>query len=141
MFCVQNFLTNLSQESLCLLLTSLLASAVFLVYSSLSSSFFEFSHFMYDFLFLFVLFGHPIFFNAFSCFVSLFFLDFRLLPILICFVNFSILSQCLFHFSLYCLSVVSLFGCKAILCFHYLAILFVYTTTHCSLYGLLCDLG
>ena len=46
------FVTNLSQESLCPLLTSLLASAVFLLYSSLSSSFFESSHFLYDFFFV-----------------------------------------------------------------------------------------
>jgi len=45
------FVTNLSQESLCLLLTSRLASAVFLLYFSLSSSFFEFSHFFVWFFF------------------------------------------------------------------------------------------
>jgi len=48
---ISKFVTNLSQESLCLLLVSLLASAVFLLYSSLSSSFFEFSHFLNDFFF------------------------------------------------------------------------------------------
>ena len=48
------FVTNLSQESLCLLLSSLLASAVFLFYSSLSSSFLQFSHF-YVFFPLFLL--------------------------------------------------------------------------------------
>ena len=50
----------------------------------------------------------------------LLFLNFHLLLILICFVSFSILSQCLFHLPLYCLSAVSLFGCTAILCFHHL---------------------
>jgi len=90
------FVTNLSQESVCLviLLTYLLASAVFLLYSSLSSSFFEFSHFVFFSLFLLiVLFGHPIFLNTFSYFVSLFFLNFDLLLILTSFVNFSIPSQ------------------------------------------------
>jgi len=62
--------TNLYQESLCLLLTSLLASAVFLLYSSLSSSFFEFSPFcmIFPLFLLIVLFGHPIFLNTFSYF-------------------------------------------------------------------------
>jgi len=85
--------TNMSQESLCLLLTSLLASAVFLLYSSLSSSFFEFSHFymIFSLFLLIVLFGHPIFLNTFSCFVSLLFLNFHLLLILKCFVSFSTL--------------------------------------------------
>ena len=46
------FVTNLSQERLCLLLTSLLASAVFLLYSSLFSSFFEFCHFYMIFFFV-----------------------------------------------------------------------------------------
>jgi len=46
------FVTNLSQESLCLFLTSLLASAVFILYSSLSSCFFEFNHFLYNFFFV-----------------------------------------------------------------------------------------
>ena len=46
--------TNLSQESIHLLLTSLLASAVFLLYSSLSSSYFEFNDIIWLFsLFLF----------------------------------------------------------------------------------------
>ena len=60
------FVTNWSQESLCLLLTSLLASAVFLLYSSLSSSFFEFNHFymIFSLFLLIVLFGHPIFLNT-----------------------------------------------------------------------------
>jgi hypothetical protein len=54
------FVTNLSQEALCLL-TYILAVAVFLLYSILSSSFFEFSHFYVIFLrLLIVLFGHPI---------------------------------------------------------------------------------
>jgi hypothetical protein len=68
------FVTNLSQEVLCLLLTSLFAIVVFLLYSILSSSFFEFIHFLYDFslLILIVLFCHPIFVNIFSCFGSLF---------------------------------------------------------------------
>ena len=48
------FVKNLSQESLCLLLTSLLASAVFLLYSSLSSSFFESSHFYMTFSLLLI---------------------------------------------------------------------------------------
>ena len=83
------FATDLSQESLCLL-TSLLASAVFLLYSGLSSSFFEFGHFymIFSLFLLIVLFGHPIFLNTFSCFVSLLFLNFHLLLILICFVSF-----------------------------------------------------
>ena len=118
------FVTNLSQESLCLLLTSLLVSAVFLLYSSLSSS--EFSHFyiISSFFLLIVLFGHPIFLNTFSYIIPLFFLDFQLLLILVCFVSFPIPSQCLFHFPLYCLSAVSLFWCTAILCFHHLTIYF-----------------
>ena len=119
------FVTNLSQERLCLLLTSLLAIAVFLLYSSLSYSFFEFSQFLYDFslFLLIILFGHPIFLNTFSCFVSLLFLILHLLLILLCSLSFSILSQCLFHLPFYCLNGVSLFGCTAILCFHHLAIL------------------
>ena len=117
--------TDLSQESLCLLLTSLLASAVFLLYSSLSSSFFEFSHFymIFSLFLLIVLFGDLIFLNTFSCFMSLLFLNFHLLLILMHFVSFFILSQCLFHLPLYCLSGVSLFGCTVILCFHHLAFL------------------
>ena len=96
------FVTNLSQEILCLLLTFLLASAVFLLYSSLSSSFFELNHFLYDFFFgsISFLFDHPIFLNTFSSIVSLLFLNFHALPILVCFVSFSIPPQCLFHFSL-----------------------------------------
>ena len=46
------FVTNLSQESLCLLLTSLSASVVFLLYCSLSSSFFELIHFYMIFFFV-----------------------------------------------------------------------------------------
>ena len=97
------FVTNLSQESLRLLLTSLLASAVFLLYSSLSSCFFEFSHFymMFSLFLLIVLFGHHIFLNIFSYFVFLLFLNFHLLLILLCFVSFPIPSQCLFHSPLY----------------------------------------
>jgi len=74
----------LSQESLCLLRTSLLASAVFLMYTSLSSSFFEFSLFcmIFSLFLLIVLFGHPIFLNSSPYFVSLLFLDFHLLLIL-----------------------------------------------------------
>jgi len=119
------FVTNLSKESLCLLLTSLLASAVFLLYSSLSSSFFESSHFymLFSLFLLIVWFGHPIFLNTFSYFISLLFLNFHLLPVLLCFVSLSILSQCLFHFPVFCLSEVSLIGCTAILCFHHLAVL------------------
>jgi len=37
---MSRFVTNLSQEALCLLLTSLFANAVFLLYSILSSTFF-----------------------------------------------------------------------------------------------------
>ena len=48
---------------------------------------------------LIVLFDHPIFLNTLSYFVSLLFLEFNLLLILVCFVSFSIPSQCLFHFS------------------------------------------
>ena len=83
MFCV----LNLFQERLCLL-TSLSASAVFLLYSSLSSSFFEFSHIdmIVSSLLLIVLFGHPMFLNTFSYFVSLLFLNIHLLLILMCFV-------------------------------------------------------
>ena len=95
MFCFLNFVTNLSQESLCLLLTSLLASAVFRLYSS----FFEFSHFLYDVFFVsincFIWSSHI--FKYFLLFRFLLFLNFHLLPILLCFVSFSILSQCLFH--------------------------------------------
>ena len=72
---------------------------------------------------LIVLFGHPIFLNTFPYFVSFLFLDFHLLLILVCFVGFSIPSQCLFHFPLYCLSEVSLFGSTDILCFQHLTIL------------------
>ena len=48
------FVTNLSQEILCPLLTSLIASAVFLLYSSLSSSLIEISYFLNDFFFVFI---------------------------------------------------------------------------------------
>ena len=122
---MSKFVTNWSQESLCRLLTSLLASAAFLLYSSLSSSFFEFNRFyMISSLFLLiVLFGHPIFLNTFSYFISLLFLNFHSLLILVRSVSFSIPPECLFHFSLYCLSEVSLFECTAILCLHLVAIL------------------
>ena len=112
------FVTNLSRESLYLFLTSLLASAVFRLYSSLSSSFFELTIFymIFSLFLLIILFGHPKFLIIFSYFASLLFLNFHLLLILVCFVKFSIPSQCLFHFPLYCLSGVSLFGCRAILC-------------------------
>jgi hypothetical protein len=120
------FVTSLSQEALCLLLTSLLAVAVFLLYYILSYSFFEFSHscIIFSLLLLVVLFGHLIFLDIFSCFVSLFFVNFRMLLISICFVSFPILSQYMFCFPLYCLSETSLFVCTAILSFHNLKVLF-----------------
>ena len=97
------FVTNLSQESFCLLLTSVVASAVFIFYYSLSSNFLEFSRFyMICSLFLLnVLFGHPISLNTFSYFVSLLCLNVHLLLILICFVSLSIPSQCLFPLLLF----------------------------------------
>jgi hypothetical protein len=74
----------MSQEALCFLLPSLLASAVFLLYSIVSFSFCEANHFLYDvcLLQLIVLIGHPIFLNIFFTFVSLIFLKFRVLLIL-----------------------------------------------------------
>jgi len=60
-------------------------------------------------------------FKYFLLFRFLLFLNFHLLLILLCFVSFPILSQCLFHSPFYCLSEVSLFGCTAILCFQHFA--------------------
>ena len=76
---------KLGDHPLSTLLTSVLANAVFLFYSGLSSSYFEFNYFLYDFFLflLIVLFRHPIFLNYFSYFVSLLFLNFHNLLILV----------------------------------------------------------
>ena len=73
---------------------------------SLSSTIF---YMIFSLFLLIVLLGHPEFLIIFSYFASLLFLNFHFLLILVCFVKFSIPSQCLFHFPLYCLSGVSLF--------------------------------
>ena len=70
------------------------------------------------FLFI-VLFRYPVFLNTFFRFVSLLFVNFHLLLNLIHFIRFSILFQYLFHLPFYCLSGVSLFGCRATLCFYH----------------------
>jgi hypothetical protein len=79
---------------------------------------------MIFFLFLLiVLFGHSKIFKYFLLFHLFVVPKLSFAADLVCSVKFSILSQCLFHFPLYCLSGVSIFGYTAILCFGHLAIL------------------
>ena len=60
-------------------------SAVFICYSVLSSIFFEtISYMMFYSLLLIILYGRPIFLNIFFCVVSEFFLNFRMLLIVMC---------------------------------------------------------
>jgi hypothetical protein len=116
------FVTDLFQEALCLLLTFLLASTVFLLYSILSSSYFEFNHFLCVFFLLLIgAFCHLIFLGIlFHLFI---FPDLSYAADFSVFC-FSILSQRLFIFPLYCLNGVSLIVCTAILRFHHLKALF-----------------
>jgi len=119
------FVTNLFQESFCHFLLLLWPVQCFfcipvclLVYLTSNIFYRNFSLFLFI-----VLFGQPKFLNIFSYFASLLFLNFNLLLILVSFVKFSIPSQRLFQFPLYCLTGVSLSGCTAVLCFRHLAIL------------------
>jgi hypothetical protein len=66
------FVTNLSQEALCLLLTSLLASVVFLLYPVLSFSFFDVNHFLYHVFFLLLFYFVISHFKIFSAVTSLY---------------------------------------------------------------------
>jgi hypothetical protein len=96
-----------------------LASAAFLLYSVLSLTSFKLtiSYMTFASLLLIILFGHPIFLNILFCVVSLFFLNFCMLLICVCFVSFRVLSQHQFLLFLYCLSEDSVFVCTAIFCF------------------------
>jgi len=97
------FVTNLSQDALCLIHTPLLVHASFLSYSILSSSFSETNQISYDVFFVSVkcFIWSSTIFKIFPRFISLFFLNFHMVLILVYIVSFPILSQHPLHLFLY----------------------------------------
>ena len=124
------YITNLSQESLLFLLTSVLASAVFLLYCIVSYSFFEANHLLHEPFFASIncFIWYPLFFNIFFCFLN-FFVNFRKMWFQYV-LSFPILSQHV-SFVFICLNGVSLFVFRAILCFRRLKVVFYFSETFC----------